>query len=125
MGKFANAPETGMSMAYVGDTPPPLREDWHGQSGFDAMGFKVPAFRKAAAEEHMKDMGFTSAEQRFDVISTMSNCIERDNSHMALEKALSMGVDATGCYRLLAVLLTAEPAVASEPSYLDLVGASS
>lgn len=111
MGKFANELPSG-GIDWVGDEPPVIKADWHGQSGFEAMGHKVPAFRKSAAQEHMKDMGFTrdgDAEKRFHVVETMSNCIERDNSHQALEACLEMGVDATGCYRLLAVLLTALP----------------
>ena len=108
MGKFAN--EIDGPLLALGRLP--NREAWHGQSGFEAMGHIVPGFRKSAAQEHMKDMGFTrpgDAELRYDVVSKMSNFIERDNSHQALEVALASGVDATGCYRLLSVLLTAEP----------------
>lgn len=106
MGKFAN--EIEGNFGHIGLMP--RNEQWHGQSGFDAMGYQVPGFRKAAAQEHMKDMGFTrkgDSELRHDVVSKMSAFIERDNSHQALECAMEMGVDATGCYRLLSVLLTA------------------
>jgi hypothetical protein len=107
MGKFANELEGDFS--HLG--PLSTRDPWHGHNGFDAMGHIVPGFRKAAAQEHMKDMGFTrpgDAELRYGVVSKMANFIERDNSHQALECALAMGVDATGCYRLLSVLLTEE-----------------
>lgn len=78
---------------------------------FEAMGHRVPAFRRSAANAHMKDMGFVrsgDSELRFRVVSRMAECIERDDSHEALEFGLENGVDATGCYRLLSVLLTAE-----------------
>lgn len=107
MGKFANtAAELGEPIApWFGDLK--RNEPWHGQSEFEALGHQVPAFRKSAANEHMKQMGFEDAEQRYDVISTMAARIARDDPHMALEEALKKGVDATGCYRLLSVLLTA------------------
>lgn len=101
MGKFANKePGQGLRLG-----PTPRNEEWHGQSEFAALGHKVPLFRRSAADRHMKDMGFTDAEQRFDVISVMSDRIARDDPHDALEQALAKGVDATGCYRLLSVLL--------------------
>lgn len=109
MGKFANtAAEMGKPTVSFGVIE--RNGDWHGESEFAALGKKVPNFRKAAADRHMKDMGFTDAEQRFDVISKMSSRVATDNPHMALEDALSAGVDATGCYRLLSVLLC-EPEV--------------
>lgn len=121
MGKFANtAAELGEPVApWYGQGAPAWNEPWHGQSEFEALGHQVPAFRKSAANEHMKSKGFTNAEQRYDVISTMADRIARDDPHMALEEALKKGVDATGCYRLLAVLLC-EPEP-TEPSYLDLM----
>lgn len=105
MGKFANKVEGGGAPRSQTLLP------YNGESGFDAMGHEVPAFRKSAAELHMKDMGWNrpgDAEKRYTVVSRMSACIERDDTHEALEFALREGVDATGCYRLLAVLLTAE-----------------
>lgn len=109
MGRFANALENGPE--YVG-APPTRNAPWHGQSGFAAMGHQVPMFRRAAAQEHLKDMGFTregDAELRHDIVQRMSIQIERDNSHAAMEVAFEMGLDVTGVYRLLAVLLSAEP----------------
>jgi hypothetical protein len=106
MGIFANEPEEG-SPGYIG--APARNQPWHGQSGFEAMGHEVPMFRKSAAERHLKQMGFDDAEQRFDIVAKMSGEIERDNSHAAMEAAYKLGLDVTGAYRLLAVLLTAVP----------------
>lgn len=120
MGKFANTPaemeaaqasmdpEYTPSPTYLGPRSEHVKKPWHGESGFEAMGHKVPAFRRTAAEATMKQMGFDKpgdSEKRYDVIARMSACIERDNSHEALELALRERVDATGCYRLLSVLL--------------------
>ena len=106
MGKFANtAFEMGEPAIWFGQDLITKNKLWHGQSEFDALGYQVPNFRKAAADQHMKSMGFQNAEQRYDVIATMSDRIARDDPHMALEEAMKKGVDATGCYRLLSVLL--------------------
>ncbi len=114
MGKFANsAADMGEETPWCGQQPPTRNEPWHGQSEFEALGHQVPSFRKSVANQHMKDMGFTDAEQRYDVIAVMSDRIARDDPHMALEEALKRGVDATGCYRLLAVLLCASESEAA------------
>lgn len=110
MGVFGNALEEmnpGEAIPSLGKMK--RNENWHGQSEFDAMGHEVPMFRRANAEQHMLDMGFTDSETRFSVINDMSNQIARDNTHAAMEHAFKKGVDATGVYRLLAVLLTGEP----------------
>ncbi len=103
MGKFANPVEGGEAKREC------IKLPWNGESGFNAMGHEVPSFRKSAAERHMKEMGLNNwedAESRFTVVSQMSACIERDNTHEALELAMRAGWDATACYRLLSVLLT-------------------
>lgn len=105
MGRFANEPEGGTN-GYIG--APTMNQQWSGESGFEAMGHAVPMFRKSAAETHLKQMGFSDAEQRFDIINVMANCIERDNTHAAMEQAYEKGLDVTGVYRLLAVLLCEE-----------------
>lgn len=109
MGKFANE-YSGDAPEYIGNQPPAIKALWSGQTGFDAMGCDVPMFRRAAGEAALKDMGVTNAERRYSIITTMANHVARDNTHAAMESAMAAGVDATGCYRLLAVLLTAEPA---------------
>ena len=107
MGKFANsAAELGdPTGTYFGNGPVKKNEPWHGHSEFEALGHHVPAFRKSAADQHMKAMGFQDADRRYSIIATMSDRIARDDPHMALEAAMTGGVDATGCYRLLSVLL--------------------
>lgn len=107
MGKFANsAAEMGEPAYSFG--PIERGGEWHGESEFEALGKVVPNFRRSAANEHLKAMGFTDAEQRFNIVQTMSGKVAADDPHMALEEALKLGVDATGCYRILSVLLTAE-----------------
>jgi hypothetical protein len=105
MGIFANAPNDASS-TYIG--PIDRKVPWHGQSGFEAVGHEVPLFRRSEAERHLKAMGFDSAEDRFSLINGMSDAIARDNVHEAMEVAYKKNLDVTGCYRLLAVLLTAE-----------------
>ena len=105
MGKFGNKLDgmTGAPRSMV-------KLPWNGESGFEAMGHEVPAFRKSEAERHLKAIGFEGgmyAEKRYSIVARMSACIERDDTHEALELALCEGLDATGCYRILSVLLTA------------------
>ncbi len=102
MGKFAN--ELGAAASNLAHIP--IKQPWSGQSNFEALGHEVPNFRREAANSHLKNMGFSDADQRFTIVQTMANNIERDTPHMALEDALKQGVDATGCYRLLAVMLS-------------------
>lgn len=87
--------------------PKPPAEDGAKFSGFDALGHKVPFFRRSAADLTLKQIGITDAERRLGCVGRMSNCIERDDPHGALEVAHEY-VDVTGAYRLLSVLLTAE-----------------
>lgn len=105
MGIFANEPLDGLP-GNIG--PIVTKQAWHGQSGFEAMGHVVPAFRKSIGEDHLKAMGFTDSEKRFELVNAMSIQIERDNTHKAMEEAYKKGLDVTGTYRLLSVLLTAE-----------------
>lgn len=109
MGKFANEePGQGLRLG------PPVPLD--GEDGFAALGKPVPIHRRAAAERHCKDMGCTDSAKVFHCIEAMCIHIENDEPHAAMERALgpSWGghpegiVDATGVYRLLAVLLCAE-----------------
>jgi len=126
MGNFANKPEpTAPDL-----TPVPRDQPWHGQSGFRALGRQVPWFRRAAADQHLKAMGFTCAEQRWSIVCALAGRVASDDPHMALEECMRLGVDVTGCYRLLAVILSAPPPPVTAPpapaeaTYLDLVGAT-
>lgn len=144
MGKFANSPEEFERMeraaceaegidyvplgvgAYVGPRPRDLNALGinHGKSEWDALGLPVPFFRRSAGIRHLRQMGFTDRERMDRIVGKMCAHIERDDSHMALEDALEMGVDVTGCYRLLAVLLcepAPEPEPEPEPTYVDLI----
>jgi hypothetical protein len=105
MGRFANRSEHETA-GYLGAATIGL--PWNGESGYEAMGHAVPMFRRAEGERHLKDMGFTDAERRFSIVNGMALCIERDNTHEAMEAAFEKGLDVTGVYRLLAVLLCAE-----------------
>lgn len=100
MGIFANESDHPMDGARIMPDPS------EGNDGFAALGKPVPANRKAAAYECLKDMGLDDAERRWSLIEAMSVHVERDNPHAAMERA-AKDVDVTGCYRLLATLLAA------------------
>lgn len=148
MGKFANSsaefarmeraaceaegieyvPGPEMVGMYVGPRPRDLNREGmnHGKSEWDALGLPVPFFRRSAGIRHLRDMGFTDRELMDRIVGRMCANIERDDSHMALEEALQMGLDVTGCYRLLSVLLCAPRPAPPPPepaSYVDLVEA--
>lgn len=111
-------PEPTMQGAYLGPRPRDLYRDGmnHGKSGFDALGLPVPFFRRSAGIRHLRDMGFTDRERMDRIVGKMCARIERDDSHGALEEAMKLGLDATGCYRMLAVLLAEEaPPEPKEP----------
>lgn len=77
-----------------------------GMSGFAAMGKPVPMYRRQAGHDACVEMGL-NAEQAFSAVSIMSQYLERDEPWIAMEKAFKY-LDATGVYRLMAILLTAE-----------------
>jgi hypothetical protein len=129
MGKFGNA-LTGDCPLYL--TPQPWMQPGaqvldHGRSGFEALGFPVPFWRRSEAIRHLRDMGFTDRERMDEIVGKMCARIERDDSHGALEECMRLGVDATGCYRMLAVLLAHEKPVEAPPpagppaSFVDLI----
>lgn len=83
----------------------PKRIEMGKDQGFDAMGKPIPNLRKMAADDHLKDMGVTDAEDRFSCIASVSNRLEHDDPYAALGAAM-VYLDFTGAYRLMAVLLT-------------------
>jgi hypothetical protein len=98
MGRFANEmPGQGM-----------IGPDTYskGNDGFAALGKPVPFWRQAAGYEHAKAMGLDSGPA-FEVVAVFAEQIKRDAPHAAMEAGLKY-LDATGVYRLLAVMLTAE-----------------
>lgn len=76
--------------------------------GFDAFGKPVPFYRRAVADQHLKDMGLKDTEVRFFLVNQMADAIERDEPHAAMAAAFKV-LDLTGTYRLLAVLCCATP----------------
>lgn len=109
-------------------SPPIVLE---GDSGFAALGKPVPFYRRQAADAALKDMGFSDAETRFAMIGAACERIARDDPHGAMEGMFQARLDATGCYRLLATLLTAPmpagdirvpaPAAHQPATFVDLV----
>ena len=77
-----------------------------GEDGFAGLGKPVPFWRRHAGYEHARKMGLDK-ERAFSVVEGMCNAIARDEPMRALESGYR-NLDVTGCYRLLAVLLSAE-----------------
>jgi hypothetical protein len=80
------------------------------QSGFAAMGHSVPYYRKQAAYDLCREWGLTQGLADA-ITSGMALQLERDKPHEAMEIA-RQGLELTGAYRLMAVLLSHERAVA-------------
>lgn len=76
-------------------------------SGFDAMGRPVPMHRRQAGLDHCKKMGLDT-EQSWSCVQQMSKQLARDKPYEAMEAGMHF-LDLTGTYRMMAVLLTAEP----------------
>lgn len=76
--------------------------------GFNAFGKPVPIHRREAADVHLREMGITDTQDRWNCIQTISEQIQRDEPYDAMATATRY-VDLTGAYRLLAVLLMAKP----------------
>lgn len=81
--------------------------DLESLSGFAAMGKPVPDYRKANAYEAARDMGMRLAEDRWSIVSGMSEQLARDKPYEAMEIGLKY-LDLTGAYRIMAVLLSSE-----------------
>jgi hypothetical protein len=99
MGVFGTEINDGVGMKIC----PPIETD--GDTEFAAFGEPVPYARREQADNHLKEMGLTDAEERFDCIQKMSNAIERDEPMRAMNDCFKY-LDVTGCYRLMAVLCT-------------------
>lgn len=74
------------------------------RTGFDAMGHPVPESRKQAGYAWLRTM-FTQ-EEATSLVNAVANKLERDQPYEAQKEARERGLDLTGVYRLMAVLLT-------------------
>lgn len=89
---------------YCGSSNAQSQDEKSLKHGFNAMGHKVPNFRKRNTEQMLKGFGI-NAEDRFFIIERASEQIQRDNTHEAMEY-ISKYVDVTGTYMVLSCLLT-------------------
>ena len=83
------------------ETPPKL-------DGFAAMGKPIPGYRKDLAYQTCRkdfDMDF---DKSMGTVQGMANALERDQPYEALGAGMRYGLDLTGSYRLMAVLLVAK-----------------
>lgn len=85
--------------------------------GMDAFGKPVPNYRRQAALQHCRDMGLTDTNKAMGMIQRACEQIERDEPYGAME-AIGAYLDLTGCYRVLAVLCTAQDP--AEAAWADL-----
>jgi hypothetical protein len=128
MGRFANE-LSGDCPTWLGK--PNIHEEFHGQSGYEAMGVKVPAFRKRACYQDLKAQGWDKPrgnvggkEWMFHMVEMFADRVERDDVHGAMEEAYNRGMNVTCVYRTLAVILSAErpeEEIPSPATFLDLV----
>lgn len=83
------------------------------QSGYDAMGKPIPSYRMSAgltALRTMCDYEITT-DRAMAIVGAVAQRLELDEPYDAFVEAQKAGLDLTGAYRLIAVLLTAEPVV--------------
>jgi hypothetical protein len=76
--------------------------------GFDAMGKPIPLYRRTAALDHCRQMGLTDPEDAWSCVGGVAEQLERDAPYEAMAAGMKY-LDLIGTYRLMAVLLTAEP----------------
>lgn len=94
---------------FMGKVQADMRDqDAAAADGFAAFGKPVPYYRRDAAMAHCRDMGLTDTGKAMATIDRMSEAIRRDEPYQAMQAGMAH-LDLTGTYRLLAVLLTAEP----------------
>ena len=75
-------------------------------SGFDNMGKPIPNVRRDRAYHWLQDDVGLEREKAWNMVQLVSNHLERDHPHDAIDSAFKLGIDLTGAYRLLAILLT-------------------
>ena len=93
---------------FLNQTVPTRMSKEGSDSGFDAMGKPVPMHRRTAALEHCRQMGLTNTEDAWNCVGGMAQQLERDRPYEAMAAGMKY-LDLTGVYRLMAVLLCAEP----------------
>jgi hypothetical protein len=76
--------------------------------GFAAMGKPIPNHRRDAAYETCRKAFGMDSSKSMGTVQGMAEMLERDKPYEALGCGMKYGVDLTGSYRLMAVLLTAE-----------------
>lgn len=75
-------------------------------SGFAAMGKPIPFSRQQTAYDTARSCGLDQ-QAAYDTVAWMAEQLRRDKPYEALHGALKYGIDLTGAYRLMAVLLAA------------------
>lgn len=68
------------------------------------MGKVIPLERRKKGLEHCKEMGLNTSES-WTVVNVVAQQLERDKPYVAQQEGLEF-LNATGVYRLFAVLLT-------------------
>lgn len=73
--------------------------------GFGNMGKPIPDFRKDEAYRTCRQEFGMDASKSMGTVQGCAQSLERDKPYEAMEAAMKYGVDLTGAYRLIAVLL--------------------
>lgn len=76
------------------------------ESGFQAMGKPIPDYRRDEAYRTCRDAFGMRSSRAMGAVSGMAEQLERDNPYGAMEAGTKYGIDLTGTYRIMAVLLT-------------------
>lgn len=77
-------------------------------SGFDAMGRPIPTARLSAGLAAVRDMWpDIPTVDATALVGAVADRLERDEPYDAMGIARNVGLDVTGTYRLIAVLLAA------------------
>ncbi len=73
--------------------------------GFAAMGKPIPDFRRDEAYRTCRQEFEMNSSKAMGTVAGMAEMLERDKPYEALGCGMKYGVDLTGSYRLMAVLL--------------------